>query len=262
MVNFAGINRNTMFQEIQNKLVEMEQAHNIRILYACESGSRAWGFPSTDSDYDVRFIYMKPLNNYLSINDYKDTIDLPVNEALDINGWDIRKSLRLFKSSNAPLYEWLQSPIVYTKDDIFLMDIKSWMHSCFSLRKGMHHYLSMTKNTWNEIRSDEIKIKKYFYCLRSLLAAYWIVKKQQLPPMDLPSLRILIAQEACQNALDELLRIKINADEKTMIKPVRVLHDFIERQLIYCENNIPEDRASDFETENLDNLFRRFVYEF
>jgi predicted nucleotidyltransferase len=186
---------------------------------------------------------------------------LPVNDVLDINGWDIRKTLRLFKSSNASLYEWLQSPVIYAKNDTFLMEIQSWMHACFSLRKGMHHYLNMTKNAWNEIQSEEIKIKKYFYCLRSLLAACWIAEKQQLPPMDLPSLRTLIAQDACQKVLDELLKIKLNADEKTMIKPVPVLHDFIERQLRYCESNIPEDKTNGFGIEQLDKLFRKLLYD-
>jgi predicted nucleotidyltransferase len=251
-----------MFQEIQNKLTEIEQTHGIRIVYACESGSRAWGFPSTDSDYDVRFIYVKPLNDYLSINDYKDTFGLPVNEVLDINGWEIRKSLRLFKNSNAPLYEWLQSPIVYAKNDAFLMDMQAWMHACFSLKKGMHHYLSMTKTTWAEIQSDEIKIKNYFYCLRSLLAACWIADKQQLPPMDLSSLRTSITNDACQQALNALLKIKLCADEKTMIKPDHVLHDFIENRLIYCENSIPEDKANDFGTERLDRLFRAQLHDF
>jgi predicted nucleotidyltransferase len=251
-----------MFQKIQNKLVEIEQAHNIRILYACESGSRAWGFPSTDSDYDVRFIYAKPLNCYLSINDYKDTIDLPINEVLDINGWDIRKSLRLFKNSNAPLYEWLQSPIVYAKNDAFITEIKSLIHSYFSLRKGIHHYLGMTKNAWNELQSEEVKIKKYFYCLRPLLAARWIVEKQELPPMDFASLRVLENDNNVQSALDDLLKIKSNADEKTEIKPILVLHDFIEKQLTICENNIPNENNEDFGSEELDLLFRKQLYDF
>jgi len=251
-----------MLKTIQNKLAEIEQARNIRILYACESGSRAWGFPSTDSDYDVRFIYVKPLSHYLSINDYKDTIDLPVNEVLDINGWDVRKSLRLFKNSNVTFYEWLQSPIVYTKNDAFVTELKGWMHACFSLRKGMLHYLGITKNAWSEVQSDEIRIKRYFYCLRSLLAACWIAAKQELPPVDLPALRALMADDACQDALTELLKIKLYADENTMIKPVRTLHDFIERQLTYCENNIPEDKENDFETEKLDSLFRTQLYDF
>ncbi len=96
-----------MIEKIKEALKQVEIANDISILYACESESRAWGFASPDSDYDVRFIYVRSLNNYLSIRDRKDVIEVPVNEIVDISGWDIRKALQLFLKSNAPLYEWL-----------------------------------------------------------------------------------------------------------------------------------------------------------
>jgi predicted nucleotidyltransferase len=94
-----------MLEIIRENLRELEDQHQIRILYACESGSRAWGFPSPDSDFDVRFIYARTTNDYLNIHEIKDVIDLPVNEVLDIGGWDIKKALKLFLKSNGPLYE-------------------------------------------------------------------------------------------------------------------------------------------------------------
>src|ERR1044072_9601128 len=102
-----------MQEIIQQQIRNIEKEHHVRILYACESGSRAWGFASPDSDYDVRFIYTRRADDYLSISERRDVIELPVNEVLDIGGWDIRKALQLFLKSNAPLYEWLQSPVVY-----------------------------------------------------------------------------------------------------------------------------------------------------
>src|SRR6266576_1584342 len=108
---------------IDPQIESIERKHGVRILFACESGSRAWGFASPDSDYDVRFIYAEPLNNYLSIREGKATIELPVNHELDVNGWDIRKALQLFLKSNAPLYEWLQSPIVYKADSNFSTEL-------------------------------------------------------------------------------------------------------------------------------------------
>ena len=249
-----------MFHEIQNKLTEIEQTHNVRILYACESGSRAWGFPSTDSDYDVRFIYCLRKEQYLSIEDKKDTIDIPVNEVLDINGWDFRKSLRLFCNSNAPLYEWLQSSIIYKQDDSFLKTLKSLMSEYFSLRKGMHHYLGMAKNAWTELQGDEIKIKKYFYCLRPLLAACWIVDKQELPPMEFAILRTQVKDEHWQNAIDTLLKIKAQATEKTMTQPVPVLHAFIEEQMELCEQKVPSTHKEAMNNmEPLNILFRKFI---
>lgn len=196
-----------MLSEIQAKLRELENQHSVRILFACESGSRAWGFPSADSDYDVRFIYAHAADWYLTIDDHKDFIEIPVNEVLDINGWDIRKALRLFRNSNAPLYEWLQSPIVYRQNDAFTENIKELMHTYFSLRAGMHHYLSMARNAFADLQADEVRIKKYFYCLRPLLAATWIADKQQLPPMEFPVLRSLITDDKLQMEIDNLLHI-------------------------------------------------------
>ncbi len=248
-----------MFQEIQNQLINIERKYNVQILYACESGSRAWGFPSTDSDYDVRFIYSLPKEQYLSIEERKDTIDIPVNEVLDINGWDLRKSLRLFCNSNAPFYEWLQSPIVYQQDESFLKDVKALMPAYFSLRKGMHHYLGMAKNAWSELQGDEVRIKKYFYCLRPILAARWIVDKQELPPMEFDSLRTLVTDENWQKAIDELLMIKARATEKTTIQPVSVLHTFIEEQMEFCEQHVPSSPKEEIDTEPLNTLFRNYI---
>jgi len=239
--------------------MEIEQQYNVRILYACESGSRAWGFPSIDSDYDVRFIYTLSKNQYLSIEEKKDTIDIPVNEVLDINGWDFRKSLRLFYNSNAPLYEWLQSPVVYKQDESFLKTLKPLMSEYFSLRKGMHHYLGMAKNAGTDLRGSEIKIKKYFYCLRPLLSALWIVDKQELPPMEFVLLRAQIKNEVWQNAIDELLNIKTQATEKTTIQPVPVLNTFIEEQMEFCEQHIPSTHKENMVIEPLNVLFRNFI---
>lgn len=102
-----------MLDIILNKLDDIERKENVKIIYAVESGSRAWGFDSQDSDYDVRFIYVRPLNDYLSLEDIKDTIDYELNDVFDINGWDLKKALKLLYKSNPTLYEWKASPIVY-----------------------------------------------------------------------------------------------------------------------------------------------------
>jgi len=124
---------------IFEKLKAIEYQFDVRIRYACESGSRAWGFASPDSDYDVRFVYVHKADYYLSIDDQRDVIEVPINDLLDINGWELRKALRLFRKSNAPLYEWLQSPIVYSADSNFVSNMKALMPTYFSPRAGMHH---------------------------------------------------------------------------------------------------------------------------
>ena len=100
-------------QEVRRRLDDLEREEAVRVLYACESGSRAWGFASTDSDYDVRFLYVRPRDWYLSIAARRDVIEQPIVDPYDVNGWDLRKALQLFRKSNPPLLEWLGSPIVY-----------------------------------------------------------------------------------------------------------------------------------------------------
>lgn len=249
-----------MNAEITQKLRELEQQHQVRILYACESGSRAWGFASPDSDYDVRFIYAHPQNKYLGISEIRDVIEVPVNEVLDINGWDLRKALGLFRKSNAPLYEWLQSPVVYRADEQFAAEMRSMMSGYFSLRAGFHHYFSMARNAFeNDLQGEQVRIKKYFYALRPLLAAQWIIEKQTVPPMEFAPLRTIIADAAVQQGIDELLERKKDSNEKTTITPVTVLQQFIADGLQHCKTAGETLSATNGEVEKLDVFFRNWI---
>jgi predicted nucleotidyltransferase len=86
---------------------------DVVVLLAVESGSRAWGFSSKDSDYDARFIYLRRPEAYLSIRAPRDVIERRIVDEVDVNGWDLRKALGLLMKSNPPLLEWLQCPIIY-----------------------------------------------------------------------------------------------------------------------------------------------------
>lgn len=245
---------------IKEKLFELEQEQRITILYACESGSRAWGFASIDSDYDVRFIYKRDTDSYLSINDIRDVIELPVNEVLDIGGWDIKKALKLFRSSNPPLYEWLQSPIQYVVNGSFYKELLSLADNYFSNRSAMHHYTSMARNAFeNDLQTDEVKIKKYFYALRPLLASMWIDKYASVPPMEFGKLRTLIADTVWHNRIDELLSRKAKATEKTLIAQDAYLQDFIEKNLKYCIEAGNKYEVKHTNVDNLDMLFRKTI---
>lgn len=249
-----------MFELIKGKLTEIENQHNVRILYACESGSRAWGFPSPDSDFDVRFIYAGKQDDYLSIIDKKDVVDLPVNDVLDIGGWDIRKSLKLFLKSNSPLYEWLQSPIVYSEDLDFGRELRSLMHEYFSLRAGGHHYYSMAFNTINnDLQADQVKIKRYFYALRSALACKWIADRQTVPPMEFGKLMVQVEDEIFRGAIDELLKTKLISDEKTLIDRVKVLDDWLDAALLSCKNSISGLSSVHKKPEELNIIFRKYI---
>jgi predicted nucleotidyltransferase len=107
-------------EAILGKLQDVEAKHDVRVLYACESGSRGWGFASPDSDYDVRFIFVRPAREYLRVMPVRDVIEETPGPVFDVNGWDVRKALQLLAKGNATLVEWISSPVMYRQDDGFV----------------------------------------------------------------------------------------------------------------------------------------------
>lgn len=198
-------------------LAALEATHNIRILYACESGSRAWGFPSPDSDYDVRFVYVHPAAWYLRLDEGPDTLNFPVDAELDLAGWELRKTLRLLKGSNAALFEWLQSPIVYHEVAGFRAQLAPLLPQAFNLKAGLHHYLGqLRRGVEEELIGEEVRLKRLFYALRSALAARWLRERHALPPMEFAPLRALLPTDL-QDIVAELLAQKAVATEKTLV---------------------------------------------
>ena len=168
-------------QEIKQQLKNIEQNQNITILHAIESGSRAWGFPSPDSDFDVRFIYAHPKDWYLQLEAKRDVIELPINEILDISGWDLRKTLNLANKGNAVVQEWLISPIVY-QTHASTSQLQKMVLGAFNPIAIFHHYLSTAKNAFADINTGkQIKLKRFFYFARAVLSAQWIAQKQTMP---------------------------------------------------------------------------------
>ena len=203
---------------IIQKLKEAEFNYNITILFAVESGSRAWGFPSTDSDYDVRFIYKRNMKDYLSITNFPDFIDVELNEIYDIKGWDIEKALRLSIQSNASTYEYVQSPIYYIRQPDFEKEFKDVIWSQFQPKKLAAHYLGITtKRLMTLEKADTMQLKSLFYALRSVLAALWIHTYQTVPPMAFRKLSLLIPNEL-NPRINELIKLKANVDEKYFIE--------------------------------------------
>jgi predicted nucleotidyltransferase len=147
---------NKIKQEINSKLLQLEQEEEIHIFYACESGSRAWGFPFSDSDYDVRFLYIHPSNWYLSIDNKRDVLERKINDLIDISGWDIRKALKLLRKSNPPLLEWLNSPIVYRQRPNIVEKIRILMPEFYSPKSRLYHYLHMADGNFREYLKSEI----------------------------------------------------------------------------------------------------------
>jgi predicted nucleotidyltransferase len=167
---------NEVNQRVRDALARVETEQNVRVLYACESGSRAWGFASRDSDYDVRFLYVHPRDWYLSVDDRRDVVERPLTDELDVSGWELRKALRLLRKSNPPLLEWLQSPVVYRHDPAFTLRFSTLASSFYSPRRCFVHYLHMAFGNWRSYLAgrEEVSLKKYLYVFRPVLACRWI----------------------------------------------------------------------------------------
>lgn len=236
----------TMRRRIEAELAAIERNHDVHILLAIESGSRAWRFPSQDSDYDVRFVYVHRMDTYLSIEPLREVIERPIDGALDINGWDLRKALRLLVQSNAVLFEWLTSPERYRETEIASRIRSLAQESCF-LPALIYHYDRMARHSFEEIvaSSDSISFKTYCYALRPSLALLWIRRYEELPPMDLPTLlsRNIVAREV-QETITGLVERKAVATEQSSTPRIETLDTFIAGVLTETatRSNLP-DRA-------------------
>ncbi|MFF2091751.1 nucleotidyltransferase domain-containing protein [Paenibacillus sp. NPDC058174] len=250
---------------IQNELARIEGEEGVRIVYACESGSRAWGFPSRDSDYDVRFIYIRPVEWYLSITEKRDVIERPISDMLDITGWDLRKALRLFRKSNPPLLEWLQSPAVYQETGSATEALRSLSPLTFSPRSCLYHYLNMARGNYRDyLQGDRVRLKKYFYVLRPILACEWIEKRNEMPPIAFEELmrELLPPDSEVGMEVSGLLERKRAGEELDSGLPLQAINDYLEERIRYFGQTASDMPAVQEETEQqLDILFRQLLTE-
>lgn len=245
-------------------MTSVAREHQIKIIYACESGSRAWGFPSPDSDYDVRFVYVHPWNWYLTLEEDRDVIDLPLEDSsaglLDLGGWDLRKTLRLLRKSNPVIWEWLQSPVCYQAEQTrHFRELRSVFDPFYSPIAACHHYLSLCRNTMNQALSGpSVKIKKYFYMLRPLLAASWIARYHTIPPMQLALLlQLLDDQPEIKNCIVDLQKRKQHIDELIPIARIAMIDDFLTTELTRLQESAKMLPAGNGDEANLDRLFQQ-----
>lgn len=249
---------------IIKELEKIEREENMKILFAIESGSRAWGFPSADSDYDVRFVYIRPSDWYLSIDDQRDVLEYPINDLLDISGWDIRKAFRLFRKSNPSLLEWINSPITYSENFTTRETLKELCNTYFSRKANMHHYLNMARDNYRTyLQGEFVKSKKYFYVLRPLLACQWLDTHNSLPPMEFQTLlNALVNDVELKREIELLLERKIKGDELDLEPRISIINQYVEEQISHFENHIKtiEDRALG-DVEQLNKIFRTTLKE-
>ena len=245
-----------MEELIKSKLKEIEEKENIKILHCVESGSRAWGFASPDSDYDVRFIYVRPKEFYLRLDKTRDVIEWQLDDTLDINGWDLSKALSLLYKSNPTLFEWNSSPIVYktTKE---WEPIATIINKYFVAKSGLYHYLSTAKSNYNEfLKGETVRFKKYFYVLRPLLACKWILAEGTPPPMLFSELMDKYLDNTIQADVLKLLDLKTNYPEIAEGKRFDKVNEYIERNVKAIDEQIkalPNTHGNSW--DELNNVF-------
>ncbi len=243
-------NGEIMKQKIAKLLKSIEKEHNIKILFAIENGSRAWGMDSKDSDYDVRFVFYRPLENYVTLDKPSDVITAAFDENLqshdvqgsliDMCGFDIHKYLKLLASSNPTTIEWLHSPIVYLGDNN--IGLKSYMNSNFSQEKLFHHYFSLFQNNYKLYIRDgkEITYKKYLYSMRGLLNALYVLKFDKIPPLLMrDTLQAMQSHlpEGIASKLNEVIEIKSQGLEKETVLRIPEFDEFFKEELAKTYNS-------------------------
>ncbi len=236
-------------QEIEEKLRDIEEKEHVRILYAAESGSRAWGLASPDSDYDVRFIYVRPVADYLRLDNLRDVIEWQLDEVLDINGWDLKKAMIQFQKGNATLFEWANSPMVYRTSKAW-EDIDKVARGYFSVKAAVHHYYGTAKSTCMQyLQEEQVQYKKYFYALRPLLTVRYIVRKGSPAPMLFEELMKEELPDELQAAVHRVLAVKLASDEKEKHPQDPEIQKFIQEELErqkHLAEKLPDDRCRDW----------------
>lgn len=279
------MNENEITLSIKEKLSQIEARENIRIIYACESGSRAWGFASPDckaetcysacktaesrpksvacldqtySDYDVRFIFIRPIEDYLRVEELRDYINAELNELYDINGWDLKKFFKQLYKSYPVIFEWADSPIVYRTSEEW-EKVKANMQD-FVLQVAMiHHYRGMAKsNVRSNFATSEVVLKKYLYVLRPVLACVWIMQKHTVPPTEFSKLVEEVLPEELKALVDELLAVKMKSGEREKGARIPQIDLFIESKLNEATVFPVTDEVQE-NYEKLDKLFLEIV---
>jgi predicted nucleotidyltransferase len=252
-----------MEDTIKEQLTQIAQSEDVRIVFACESGSRAWGFPSADSDYDVRFLYVQRPEWYLRIDPGRDVIERPISEGLDINGWDLRKALQLFRKSNPPLMEWLGSPIVYREVTTIASQMRDLAPAFYSPIASTYHYLQMARRNYREfLRGETVWVKKYFYVLRPMMAARWIELGLGVVPTEFGVLvDRLVSSAELRQAIDSLLAQKRSGAELDSGPRIPAISDYIESELARWDAQDVPASVGHGDTAALDRLFRAALRE-
>ena len=254
MVDLSSIPADTR-EEIASRLSDVERQEDIRFLIAVESGSRAWGFPSPDSDFDVRFIYARPRDWYLSLKPGRHVIERPIVDEIDLSGWDISKALALMLNANAVVSEWLESPIRYRADDASVFALARLADISFDPHRTALHYASLAKSMWvrHLAAGEKVPVKKYFYALRPSLA----IRALRMHPDTRPAMTLqkLVTQAdvpaTIHRIIEDLIEMKVHSNEESNCARFAEIDGLITAELANASEvphaKLPDDLALQFD---------------
>ena len=251
-----------MREIIATKLDEIARTEDVTILYACESGSRGWRFSSVDSDYDVRFLYLRKIEKYLSIHPIRDVIELPISNQLDIVGWDFRKALQFLQRSNSRLLEWISSPIVYVQPHEVVHELWRLAPAYFSpLACGKHYYQTARHYFSLAVDDERMQVKAMFYALRTILAVNWIEKIGSPVPMDFwVSAERIIQSSEVREGIQQLYAAKSNTSEQAKVAMIPSLQSYCAQEIRRLEAIVPCFEHRIGPDEPLNRLFRQALW--
>ena len=249
-----------MRETILRQLQDMEHAYDVRVLYSVESGSRAWGMASEDSDYDVRFVYVRPLEDYLRLEKVKDTIEWKLDEVLDITGWDVTKFLQLMRASNPTAFEWVSSPISYREEPEFAR-IRAVAGRCFSPVASAFHYQGIARENLKLVAGrPTANVKKYLYAIRAVLASRWVLDEKSPAPMLFSDLIAAKLEAGLAPTVDHLLAMKAAGDEHCVIAAMPELAAWVEHEVAtLAERARKTEPPEKLDWSVLDGIFRSIV---
>lgn len=246
--------------EIRSRLASVKQ-QGIRIGFAIESGSRAWGFPSPDSDYDCRFIYVRPVSDHIGLALHRDVIEFPIVGDIDTGGWDLRKALLLALKGNAVLVEWVKSPMAYEEEAGFRRRLSEVLDEIMVPQKVALHYVGLLRRHWHEHGGGPIKLKKLLYAVRPAIALEWMQSNgfQRLPPMNMMQcLDAVSIDEELRKAIHDLVIVKGQTREMGEGMPPERIQAFlaasIDRYSSFAER-IELDQEADGRAQHLADIF-------
>ncbi len=243
--------------EIHQRLKAVEREHNLRVVFACESGSRAWGFASNDSDFDVRFIFVRPVEAYLKLRPPSDAFDLQGNDDFDLAGWDIRKTAELMRKSNSPLLEWLDSPIIYERDEAVSARLIELRDRYFDPKKSVYHYLSLAGGIFGKYLDGNPQPvrKKYLYAIRPLACIRYIEQHGCQPPTRFESVLEGIDLEGeVRNAIGQLVADKKASREIGVGASDPILNNWITTTLKHGQAIAESLSPNDISNHELDSM--------